>query len=178
MLASLSGVTHAPDRLISVFAEEEAAVFGDGNTDGTPPHVSVGGDETSYEIFVVAPRSSGRFIERDPDDLVTCPSLAIPGTVEGRKDVALIFRRKFGAFVETEIERGRVALDEHVRRQNLAGKLGMLARVARVLMISEIKPWPAIEPSRLHVADVIWHQIVAQFIAFVSAHPELICAGA
>jgi hypothetical protein len=98
---SLSREAHPPNGFISILAEEQASIFRDRNTDGAALDISVRRDETGYEIFVSAARFTGRFGEGDPNDFVTCASLAIPGTVEGREDVALIFRRELGAIVET-----------------------------------------------------------------------------
>src|SRR5256714_690903 len=50
----------------------------------------------------------------------------------------------------------------------------MLSFVARVLVISDVEPRPAVESAALDVADVIRHQIVAELVAFVCAHPKLI----
>src|SRR5438270_3815115 len=50
----------------------------------------------------------------------------------------------------------------------------MLAFVPRVLVIADVKPRPAIESAGLHTAYVIRHQIFAEFVALVRAHPELI----
>src|SRR5712671_8082838 len=54
----------------------------------------------------------------------------------------------------------------------------MFALVPRIWMIAEIEPRPAIEPARLHPADVVRHEVFAQIISFVGAHPKLIRAGA
>src|SRR5204863_6443929 len=50
----------------------------------------------------------------------------------------------------------------------------MLSFVARVLVISDVEPRPAVESAALDVADVIRHQIVAELIALVRAHPKVV----
>src|SRR4051812_3735759 len=53
----------------------------------------------------------------------------------------------------------------------------MLAFVTRVLVIPDVEPRPAVESAALDVADVIRHEIVAQLIALVRAHPKLVRSG-
>src|SRR5947207_10516337 len=50
----------------------------------------------------------------------------------------------------------------------------MLSLVPRILVIPDVEPRPAVESAALDVADVIRHQIVAELIAFVRAHPKLV----
>src|SRR5437868_3087392 len=50
----------------------------------------------------------------------------------------------------------------------------MLVFMPRVLVIADVKPGPAIESASLHAAYVIRHQIFAEFVALVCAHPELV----
>jgi hypothetical protein len=55
----LSAVAHPPDCTVAVFADEEAAIFGDCDSNGATPNLAVGCDETGYEIFVLAARFAG-----------------------------------------------------------------------------------------------------------------------
>src|SRR6266513_1647377 len=50
----------------------------------------------------------------------------------------------------------------------------MLSLVPRILVIPDVEPRPAVESTALDVADVIRHQIIAELIAFVRAHPKLV----
>src|SRR6266481_1944551 len=53
----------------------------------------------------------------------------------------------------------------------------MFPFVARILMIADVKPRPAIEPAGAHTADVVGRQIVADLVPLISAHPKLGAAG-
>src|ERR1043166_1828885 len=178
MTALLPSVTHPPDRLVSIFAEKQTAIFRNREADRPPPNVSLRRHEPGDEIFVIAPRLPGRFVEGHTHDLVTGPPLAVPGAVKGREEVAFVLRRELSAVIETKIERGRVALHEDVGHNNLAGQLRMLPVVPRVLVVAEIEPWPAVESARLHAANVVRHQILAQPVPLVRAHPKLARARA
>src|SRR5262249_45849525 len=52
----------------------------------------------------------------------------------------------------------------------------MLSLMARILMISDIKPRPSIKSAGTHVADVVGRQIFADLVPLVCAHPKLVCA--
>src|SRR2546423_7432683 len=53
----------------------------------------------------------------------------------------------------------------------------MLSLVSRVLMIPDKEPRPAVESAGLNVTDVIRHQILAELVPLVRAHPKLVRAG-
>src|SRR5262245_50323088 len=52
----------------------------------------------------------------------------------------------------------------------------MLSFVARILMISDVIPGPAVKSAGTDTADVVWRQIFADFVPLVGAHPKLLCA--
>ena len=60
----------------------------------------------------------------------------------------------------------------------LLGELGLFAFVPRVLDVAEVIPGPAVEAAGLDAADVIRHEAVAERVALVHAHPEIVRAGA
>src|SRR5215472_9671359 len=54
-----SNVAHAPDGLVAVFTNKQAAVFGDGDSDRATPNLAVGRDEAGHEIFIFAAGFAG-----------------------------------------------------------------------------------------------------------------------
>src|SRR6266550_7801481 len=52
----------------------------------------------------------------------------------------------------------------------------MLSLVPRILMISDVIPWPAVKSAGTHTADVVGWQIFADLVPLVCAHPKLVCA--
>src|SRR3954454_16763875 len=52
----------------------------------------------------------------------------------------------------------------------------MLSLVARIVMISDVIPRPAVKSARTHTADVVGWQIFADLVPLVCAHPKLVCA--
>src|SRR5262245_6585640 len=52
----------------------------------------------------------------------------------------------------------------------------MLSFVARILMISDVIPRPAVKSAGTHAADVVGRQIFADLVPLVRAHPKLVCA--
>src|SRR6266480_1255202 len=52
----------------------------------------------------------------------------------------------------------------------------MLSLVARILMISDVIPRPAVKSAGTHAADVVWRQIFADLVPLVCAHPKLVFA--
>ena len=63
-------------------------------------------------------------------------------------------------------------LNEHVGRRDAPREIRPLVLVARVLMIAEIVPGPAIEGALRHTRRVVGRQIVAQPVALVDGAPE------
>ena len=55
-MAVSPAVAHAPDGAVAVFADEEAAVFGDGDSNRATPHLAFGRHETRHKIFIFAER--------------------------------------------------------------------------------------------------------------------------
>src|SRR5437667_6204988 len=65
-------------------------------------------------------------------------------------------------------------LHEHVRNDNFVSKLRMFPFVARIDMVADVKPRPAIKAARFNTTDVIGRQIFTEFVPLVCAHPELV----
>jgi len=55
-MAVSPAVAHAPDGAVAVFADEEAAVFGDGDSDRATPDFAFGRDEAGHEVLIFAAR--------------------------------------------------------------------------------------------------------------------------
>jgi len=73
-----SAIAHAPDGLVAVFADKQAAIFRDRDSDRATPDFAVGRDEASHEVFLFAACVAGRFIERCAYDFVTSTFHAVP----------------------------------------------------------------------------------------------------
>src|SRR5438046_2472226 len=54
----------------------------------------------------------------------------------------------------------------------------MLSLVARILMIADVIPRPAVKSAGTHATDVVWRQIFADLVPLVCAHPKLVCVWA
>ena len=52
-------VANAPDGLVAVFADKQAAVFRDGDSDRATPDFAIGRDEAGHEVFIFAARFAG-----------------------------------------------------------------------------------------------------------------------
>src|SRR4051812_44478942 len=98
--------------------------------------------------------------------------------MEGREDVAFVFGRKLRAVIKAQVERCRMALHENVGDEDFAGEFRMFSFVPRVLVIPKIEPRPAIESAALHATDVIRHEVLAELVPLVRAHPKLVRARA
>src|SRR6266550_4378095 len=173
---SLPGVTHSPDRAVPVFAEQEAAVFRDSDSDGAPPNVSVGCDKTRHKIFILAARFAGGMVERDANNFVTSTFLPVPRTVKCSEDISLVFGGELVAGVKAQIKRRGMRFHKYFGNDDFVGELGMFALVVRIDMVANVEPGPAIKAARAHTADVIRWQILPDFVPLVRAHPELIAA--
>jgi len=57
--ARSSAVAHPPDRAVAIFAEKQAAVFGDRDSDRASPDITIGLDKSGDEIFVLTDRFAG-----------------------------------------------------------------------------------------------------------------------
>ena len=63
-------VTHPPDRVVAVFADEKAAVLRHGDSHRAAPDFALGRNKTRYEIFVFTARFAGRMIEWHAHDFI------------------------------------------------------------------------------------------------------------
>src|ERR1044072_2997949 len=113
-------------------------------------------------------------IERHSHGFVTSALHSVPRTMERGEDVALVLKRKLVAGVKTQIERCGMRLHKHVWDNDLVGKFRMLSFVARIRVIPNVKPWPAIKAAGTHAADVVRRQVFADLVTFVCAHPEFV----
>src|SRR6478672_4380101 len=52
-------IAHAPDGLVAVFTDKQAAIFRDGDSDRATPDFALGRDEAGHEIFIFAARFAG-----------------------------------------------------------------------------------------------------------------------
>src|SRR5713101_2075970 len=68
-----------------------------------------------------------------------------------------------------------MGLEQHIRQDDFISKLRMFARIARVLMVTDVIPWKSIKPAPLNVGDIIRRHIIAKQIALVDRGPQ--CAG-
>src|SRR5262249_19672222 len=99
--ATSSNVAYAPDGFVAVFADKQAAVFRDGDSDRTTPDFAVGRDEAGHEIFIFAARFATRFVEWYAHHFVASTLHAVPRTVERSEDVAFVFRGELVAGIKT-----------------------------------------------------------------------------
>src|SRR6516164_2016594 len=53
----------------------------------------------------------------------------------------------------------------------------MFPFMPRILMRSEVPPWPSIKPALLHMRDIVRHQVVAECVTLVHRAPQLPCIG-
>ena len=70
------GVGNVPDGAGAIVCDEDAAVFGDGDTDRPPPDPAVSRHETGEEVFVTAIGMA--VVHGDADDFVAGAIGAVP----------------------------------------------------------------------------------------------------
>src|SRR5579859_4266295 len=121
-------------------------------------------DEAGDEILVLAAGAAG-LVQGHADHFVASANGTVPGTVFGGENIAAIFRGKLSAFIEGQLERSVVGLEENVGDDCLVFQFRMLAVVPRILMAADVPPGPAIEASFLDMSNVIGDEIVAQAVA-------------
>ena len=144
--------------------------MGHRDPDRAAPHALVVGNEADKEILIHARRLT--VLHQEAHDFVAGALRAIPRAVQSDEGVARIFGGKLIRRIEGDAERRRMRLNENVRRRDAVRKVGALAFVARILMVAEIVPGPAIEGARRHVRYIVRRQVVAESIALVDGAPE------
>ena len=90
----------------------------------------------------------------------------------GREDVSPVSGGKLPPIVKRQLQRSIVRLKQNIRNQHVRRALGMLARVARVGMASDVEPRPTIKTPVRDMGDVVGDQIVAQLVAFIDRGPQ------
>src|ERR1017187_9927676 len=84
----LARIGDMPHRAAAVVGNEQAAILGDSEADGTAPDLAVGGDETGEEVVVLAGRAT--VVHGDADDLIAGAVQAVPAPVLGGEGVAVV----------------------------------------------------------------------------------------
>src|SRR5262249_11738581 len=126
--------------------------------------------EAGDEILILAGRHA--VLQTDADDLVAGALGSVPGAVLGGKGITAILRRKIVAVIEGEPERSRVRLNEHIEYGDLVLQIRPLFALPRLLVGTEIVPWPAVEGVLLYPRDIVGHEIVTQAVALVGRAPR------
>src|SRR5271155_202381 len=196
---SFADVSDVPDGTGSVVGDEQATVFGDGDTYGTAPDLAVFGDEAGKEVFIAAVGVA--VVHGDVNDFVAGAVSTVPGAVFGGKGVAVILFGKFaGGWVESHLKRSHVRLNENVGSNHLRGEIDALAglglvrgerarlrvgasaigaglRKARILVAAHVVPGPAVETTFLDRGDIVGDQVIAEIVALVGGAPQLAGGG-
>ncbi len=141
--ASLPLIGHAPDRAAAVIADEQRAVMRHRDADRAAPDASVVADEA--ERGNPRTRRSACRPSSRAHDLVAGERRAIPRAVQGDEGVAFVVGGKLIRRIEGDAERRRMRLNENVGHRDAFREIRPLVLVARVLMVAEIIPGPAIE---------------------------------
>src|SRR5271163_5359623 len=97
--------------------------------------------------------------------------------MQREEGVASIFGGKLIRRIEGDGERRRMRLNENVGRRDVVRQIGPLVLVARVLMVAEIIPGPAIEGALRYMRYVVGRQVVAESVALVDGAPERAGSG-
>src|SRR5208282_4357741 len=126
-ILSLAGIRDPPDGTRAVVSHKERAVRRHGHADRTAPDVSIPGDETDQEVFVL---SRGLTVFHwHADHLVAGPAGTVPRAMLGSKRVEPVLLRELAAVIEGQVERRRVRLNKHVGNNHLVLELGVLSLV-------------------------------------------------
>ena len=158
--ASLSLIRHAPDRAAAVVADEQRTVRRDRDADRATPDALVVADEADQKILILAGRLA--VLHHQPHDFVAGALGPVPRAVQRDEGVALVVGGKLIRAIERDGERRGMRLNENVGRRDVAREIRPLVLVARVLMVAEIVPGPAIEGALRDMRRIVGRQIVAE----------------
>src|SRR5262245_20757155 len=109
------------------------------HADGAAPDLSLvrAQNPACYKVIIAADRLA--VFEPDSNDLVTGPQRSVPGTVQRHKSIALEFRWKHFAFVESHAENGRMRLNQYIGDDRFGNKVRAFALPARIFVLPEIR---------------------------------------
>ena len=159
-------VRDAPYSSAPIIRDEQRPVLSHRDADWPAPDLFVGKHEACHEIFVFAGWLA-TVVEDEPHDLVARSSRTIPGAMQRHKRAVFVFDGEIVALVENDLQRRGMCLHKNVRNCNFAFQVGVLAFMARILVIAEEVPWPPIKSSVLHVRRILKRCIVSETIPFV-----------
>ena len=86
---------------------------------------------------------------------MTCLRQATAWQASGREDSAVVFGGALVASVQAQVKRSRVRLHEHIWDDDFVRELRMFPFVARVGVIPDVEPRPAVKAAWAHTANVI-----------------------
>src|SRR5580765_1118278 len=165
-------VRNAPDCSAAIFADKERAVLRDGKSRGAPPDLFIREDETNHEILVF-PSWLAVLVERKTHNFVAGADGSVPGTMKRDERVTVVFGREIPALIEHDLERSRVGLEEHIGYGDTVFQVGVLAFVARIFVVANVEPWPAVKGSLLDMRRVIEGRVVSKAVSFIDHSPKL-----
>src|SRR6516162_11467637 len=150
-----------PDRAAGIVGDEQRTVLGDGERGRTSPDFSAllaRYPEAGDEVLVVVLRPS--VLERHAHHLVAGGLRAIPGPLERDERTALVLRRELFAFVENQIHRRRMRLEQQIGSDRRVHFLRCKAGETGLRVLADIGIGPAVETSILYVREIIGRQVV------------------
>src|SRR5208282_2454153 len=112
-----SAVTHSPDRVRSVVANQQGTIRSHCHSYRTPPDVAIGQHKAREEILIVTASVAG-LVERHANHLVPYAHRFVPGAVLGGENVPLVLSGELLAFIKSKLERGIMRLQEHIRHDD------------------------------------------------------------
>src|SRR3954465_9429151 len=92
--------------------------------------------------------------------------------MEGDESVALVFGREIVTGVEGDAEWGGMRLEQDVGDGHPSGEIRSRTLMARILVVADVVPWPAIEGVLLDLRRIFERGVVAELVAFVDGAPQ------
>ena len=164
--------------MIAVVADQQRSVPCNRHAARLCPGAAVVNDEPGQEILVVVGRHA--ILQVDAHDLVAGAEAAVPRAVQRDERIAHVLGRKRGRALRGVVERDgrgrRVRREQHIRHGDPALEVRALSGHARILVVTEVVPGPAVELARAHARDVVGDEIIAQVVALVGRAPEVAAA--
>src|SRR5262245_19925730 len=87
--------------------------------------------------------------------------------------ITFVFRWEIVALVEGYLQWGGVSLQKNIGHRNLILKVWSSTVMSRILISTDVEPWPSIKCPLLHLSGIFEWYIVADLIAFVHRAPEI-----
>src|ERR1700730_19015927 len=141
----LSSIAQTPNLVRAVVGDQHRAISQYQQSNRPAPDVTTVLIEHPTRQKIVVAAHGFSILETNANELVAGSFGAIPRSMQGHENIALVFLREHFAFVKDQAQNRRMRLDQDITRNRFLNQVGSFAFVARIFDGAGIGVWPTVK---------------------------------